>query len=86
MYDSLLRGESPFLSHLLYTQVLDDTVPEERTMGFAAAQAWYKKVDKVIIYTDLGVSPGMSAGVTVAQYANVPVEYRKLGENWENEK
>ena len=30
LFDSLLRGESPFASHLLYTQVLDDTDSKQR--------------------------------------------------------
>ena len=37
MKDSLSRGEAPFLSHLLYTQVLDDTKPDERGWGISAS-------------------------------------------------
>jgi hypothetical protein len=35
MADCLARGEAPFASHALYTQigVLDDTKPEERKLG-----------------------------------------------------
>jgi hypothetical protein len=41
MRDSLMRGEAPFASHLLYTQegVLLDSVPEERTLGIEAGFA-----------------------------------------------
>ena len=38
--DSLLRGESPIASHLLYTQVLDDTKLDERNLGIDAGLAW----------------------------------------------
>lgn len=40
--DSLLRGEAPIASHLLYTQkgVLDDRIREERGLGIAAGVAW----------------------------------------------
>jgi len=40
--DSLLRGEAPIASHLLYTQkgVLDDRIREERALGIAAGLAW----------------------------------------------
>ena len=38
--DSLLRGEAPIASHVLYTQALDDTVPEERAAGMSAGFAW----------------------------------------------
>ena len=35
--DSLLRGEAPIASHLLFTQpgVLDDQIPNERQMGIS---------------------------------------------------
>jgi hypothetical protein len=31
--DSLMRGEAPIASHLLYPQVLDDLIPSERQLG-----------------------------------------------------
>lgn len=36
MLDCLRHGEAPFASHLLYTQVLDDTIPEDRELGMSA--------------------------------------------------
>ena len=40
--DSLLRGEAPIASHLLYTQrgVLNDRIPEERALGILAGLSW----------------------------------------------
>lgn len=45
----LLRGESPFASHALYTQegVLRDDVPEERMHGISAGFAWREAADKL---------------------------------------
>lgn len=40
LLDSLRRGEAPIASHLLYTQVLNDLIPEERALGIAAGLAW----------------------------------------------
>ena len=40
--DSIKRGEAPIASHLLYTQVLDDNIPEERQHGIDAGLAWKK--------------------------------------------
>ena len=59
--DSLLRGEAPLASHLLYTQrgVLDDKLPDERARGIAAGLAWVDHADIHIFYTDLGWSSGM---------------------------
>lgn len=40
LLDSLRRSEAPIASHLLYTQVLDDKIPEERALGIEAGLAW----------------------------------------------
>ena len=74
--DSLLRGEAPIASHLLYTQpgVLDDQVPDERRLGIAAGLAWRVAAEATVVYRDLGVSPGIRAALT----AGLPVEYRTL--------
>ena len=80
MKDSLLRGEAPIASHLLYTQMLDDTIPAERTMGMEAGKAWSQFAEAVIIYTDLGISSGMQWGIDAAIGREIPVEYRTLDE------
>ena len=38
--DSLIRGEVPFASHLLFTQpgILDDNIPKEREIGINAGK------------------------------------------------
>ena len=78
--DSLLRGEAPFASHGLYTQpgVLDDSIAEDRGLGMAAARYWTAVADKVVVYCDLGISPGMVEGTDLARDLNIPVEYRRL--------
>ena len=78
--DSLLRGEAPIASHLLYTQpgVLDDQVPDERRLGIAAGLAWRVAAEATVVYRDLGVSPGMEHGIRAALAAGLPVEYRNL--------
>ncbi len=80
MRDCLSRGESPYASHLLYTQpgVLDDTVPEERTLGIAAGFAWAAQADLIAVYVDLGMSRGMGQGVARALKSGQPVEFRTL--------
>ncbi|MFE5288119.1 hypothetical protein ACFRAQ_24390 [Nocardia sp. NPDC056611] len=40
LLDSLNRGEYPFASHLLYTQVLTDADADQRSHGIAAGLAW----------------------------------------------
>lgn len=78
MLDSILRGEAPIASHLLYTQCLDDLKPEQRTLGMTAGFAWYPVAQKCVVYTDYGISRGMTVGIQEATKHNVPVEYRKI--------
>lgn len=79
--DSLLRGEAPIASHLLYTQpgILDDNKIDERRLGIEAGLAWKKVAYASVIYTDLGISSGMNYGIEQAMAAGVPIEYRKIG-------
>ena len=78
--DSLKRGEAPLASHLLYTQpgVLQDSIPQERTTGIEAGLAWMGLAEAVIVYNDLGLSPGMIAAIARAKWLKIPVEYRSL--------
>ena len=78
--DSLMRGESPIASHLLYTQsgVLDDDNPTERKLGIEAGLAWCEVSDGTVVYADYGVSAGMLQGIDRAQALDKPVEYRYI--------
>jgi len=78
--DSLLRGESPIASHLLYTQdgVLDDTVPAERAHGIDAGLAWRDVSDGTVVYTDFGISRGMEYGIRRAKESGKTVDERTL--------
>lgn len=86
MRDCLKRGEAPYASHLLYTQfgVLDDKVPADRELGMRAGWAWSRGpgVDGVRVYADLGISPGMQAGIDVAKSVGLEIEERHLGGGW----
>lgn len=78
LLDSLRRGEAPFASHLLYTMVLDDDVPGERTLGIEAGLTWGAVADATVVYTDRGISEGMQKGIARAEAEGRPVEFRKL--------
>lgn len=82
MKDCFERGESPFASHALYTQigVLDDTVTEQRALGIRAGLLWGAKADLTAVYTDLGISKGMEFGIAAAESAGRPVVFRSLPE------
>jgi len=82
--DSILRGEAPFASHLLYTQegVLNDGVESEREFGMSLGWHVMQRADKVCVYTDLGWSSGMMRGFDAAIAEGVEVEIRRLGGEW----
>jgi hypothetical protein len=65
MRDSLLRGEAPYASHLLYTQpgVLRDEVPADRELGITSGFEFRRIADIIAVYTDLGISPGMQRAI-----------------------
>jgi hypothetical protein len=87
--DCLKRGETPFASHLLYTQpgVLRDNDPAERKLGIDAGFVWRRVAEATVIYTDLGWSSGMRAGLEDAKsligWTGHAIEERTLGEGWE---
>jgi hypothetical protein len=80
MKDSLSRNESPFASHLLYTQpgVLRDGNSVERDRGIRAGMAWGTVADATVVYTDRGISVGMYMGMDAAARAGRPIEKRSL--------
>jgi hypothetical protein len=85
MRDSLLRGESPYASHALYTLpgVLRDEIPEDRERGMEAGWAWIAVADGNASYTDLGISDGMRRGIDLAKSQGRTIETRQLGPDWD---
>ncbi len=63
MRDCIERGEAPFASHMLYTQFLDDDVPDERAAGIECGLAWGYHAALTVVYGDLGISEGMRYGI-----------------------
>ncbi len=78
--DSLLRGEAPIASHLLYTQrgILSDDAPLERTLGIKSGLAWLAVAEATVAYVDRGESSGMKLGILSARAFGKPIEYRRI--------
>ena len=78
--DSLLRGESPIASHLLYTQsgILNDNIEEERKLGIDAGLSWHSVMDKHVFYIDYGYSNGMLYAKKKSEDMNIQIEERYL--------
>lgn len=80
MKDSLLRGESPLASHLLYTQpgILNDKIPEERKLGIQAGLNWAYMSEMSVFYIDFGYSKGMMEARAFYEMNFIPMVERKL--------
>ncbi len=76
---SLLQGEAPIASHLLHTQVLSDSIPEQRELGIEAGLAWMEVAERVVFYVDYGLSPGMAFAKERAALCGCPIEMRTIG-------
>lgn len=78
--DSLMRGEAPIASHLLYTQdgILDDSKPDERAMGIEAGHEWMRRAELLAVYVDRGISAGMVQGIHAAEKAMMQIESRSI--------
>lgn len=76
---SICTGESPFASHMLYTQVLDDDKPEKRALGIRAGLSFYAVAKICAVYSDYGISPGMYEGIKAARSNGVLVDFRTIG-------
>lgn len=77
----LKKGWAPFASHLLYTQpgVLDDSNPDERKMGMEAGFAIGDALNcPAFVFTDFGVSSGMTEGINKALRRGSMVYYLSL--------
>lgn len=82
MLDCLGRGEAPYASHLLYPQVLDDTLSGDRAAGIRAGLEWGGVADLIAVYTDLGISEGMRLGIKRHEENGRYIVYRHLPGKW----
>jgi hypothetical protein len=80
LWDCLQRGEAPYASHLLLTQVgtPEDADPAERARGIEAGLVWGNFAHATVVYTDRGMSSGMLHGIERAEKEGRPVEFRSL--------
>lgn len=83
MMDCIGRGETPFASHLIYTQILDDDIPEERTLGISLGEPWRESSNFTVFYVDYGMSGGMIKALETCKIKGIDVKFRTIGENEE---
>lgn len=79
--DCIARSELPFASHLLYTQVLNDAELSDRERGIRLNLEMITRCDYVVVYSDLGESPGMLQAINHAKLLDKSIHYRYLDEH-----
>ena len=63
---------TPFCPHLLYTQMLDDSDPEERQLGIDMGNRMLRLCDELWLCGDR-ISPGMAGEKEMAERLGIPV-------------
>jgi hypothetical protein len=76
--DCVLRGESPYASHMMLLGALDEDVPEERQRGIEAGYEWWNVAELIVFYTDYGWSAGMQKAMAFAITRGKRCEQRTL--------
>lgn len=80
--DCVLRGETPYASHKMLTDSLDDMRPREREIGINAGFEMRRILRDsgavTVVYEDRGISRGMQLGIEHSEAAGVPVIRRTL--------
>lgn len=79
--DCFKRGETPFASHLLYPQILDELNKAQREQGIEAGYRFWLVARKVVFYTDRGWSEGMTRARNRADFLGYPQEERQLADS-----
>ena len=77
--DCLERGETPYASHQMLTEALDDRIPEQREKGRQAGLAMRRFFPKRAVYLDLGASDRMKQAVELYDRERLPYTVRWIG-------
>lgn len=70
------NGFIPYAPHLLFTQFMDDTIPEERATGMAMGIEMLKRCDELWVFGET-ISEGMAAEIELAKELDIPIHYIK---------
>ena len=69
-----LSGHALFAPHLLYTQFLDDGIPEEREAGINAGKAFLLLCDLMLVWDYNGITEGMAHEIEFAEANSIRVK------------
>lgn len=78
LHSMFIENETPFASHLFYTQVLNDEIQEERRIGIQLGYNIGDRADYVVVYEDLGISEGMKNAISRYKNLGKDIVYRRI--------
>ena len=80
LLDALARAEAPIHGALDMVRLLCDIDADRQLIDqlLEAQAAWLDASDTVIVYADLGMSPGMQMIIDLAKSCDIEIEYRAL--------
>jgi len=68
------KGTIPFAPHLLYPQVLDDSNPEDRSLGLFFGLVWLGRCHELWVFGSV-CSQGMAEEIGCASCRGMPIRY-----------
>lgn len=75
------QNMAPFAPHLLYTQILNDNMPEARTIGMNCGLAFLKSCNLMWVDSQNGISEGMAIEIEMAKKLEIPIMHIFLEED-----
>lgn len=79
--DSWEKGEHPLASHAYYPFFLKESDPQERKEGIECGYVMWPLAQRVIFYTDYGISPGMQKALDRTTLHSIDMLTRTIGIN-----
>jgi len=68
-------GYMPLASHLYFTQMTDDNIPEERTLGLNMGLDLLAMCDEAWVFYDNYISSGMAGEIAKSKELGIPIKY-----------
>ena len=72
------RGTTPVVPHF-YALILDDDIPEQRTLGLRAGQSLLWLCDEAWVFCEQ-ITPGMQGEIQLAEHLGIRVRYYRQKE------
>lgn len=69
------RGYMPLASHLYFTQMTNDNIPEERKQGLEMGLELLSLCDEAWVFYDNRISSGMAGEIARAKELAIPITY-----------